>query len=94
MQRDIDSKKHISLRPDITIKENDGTLIILDTKWKIPQRFAKESDAYQMNAYSTSIPKVKEVVLLYPLVLHSAMIDDYHFIDSEGKERLLEQLIL
>lgn len=90
LQRDIDSKKHISLRPDITIKENDGTLIILDTKWKIPQRFAKESDAYQMNAYSTSIPKVKEVVLLYPLVLHSAMIDDYHFIDSEGKERLLK----
>lgn len=90
LQRDADLKKHIALRPDIAIKQTHGEFTIVDTKWKIPQKFAKESDLYQMNAYSTSIDSIKEIILLYPFVKNDKMIDDYHFIDANGKPRPLK----
>lgn len=90
LKRDSDAKKQTALRPDITIKQDDGSYIIVDTKWKIPQKFAKEADLYQMNAYSTSIDDVKEIVLLYPLVKNERMVDDYHFIDKRGSKRPLK----
>jgi len=43
-----------------------------------------------MNSYSTSIDKVREIILLYPLVYNKRMIDDYHFIDSNGIKRPLK----
>lgn len=88
--RDSDGKKFIALRPDISIKDEKGNYSIVDTKWKIPKSFSKESDVYQMNSYSTSIDKVKEIILLYPLVYNKRMIDDYHFIDSSGIKRPLK----
>ena len=90
LKRDSDSKKHISLRPDIAIKNAIGNIVIVDTKWKIPQKFVKESDLYQMNAYSTSICGVDEVILLYPFVQNEQIIDDYHFIDASGNKRSLK----
>lgn len=90
LQRDSDYKKQTALRPDITIKQNDGSYVIIDTKWKIPQKFAKESDLYQMNAYSTSINNIKEIILLYPLVKNERMVDNYHFIDMSGSKRPLK----
>lgn len=90
LRRDSDSKKHISLRPDIAIKLVTGNTVIVDTKWKIPQRFAKESDLYQMNAYSTSINGIDEVILLYPLVRNNQIVDNYHFIDANGIKRPLK----
>lgn len=90
LERDSDRKKYIALRPDITIKNDDDNYSIVDTKWKIPKTFSKESDVYQMNSYSTSIDKVKEIVLLYPLVYNKRMINDYHFIDSNGVNRPLK----
>lgn len=89
LQRESDSKKFVGLRPDITIKRNDGKLDIIDTKWKIPSSFAKESDTYQMNAYSTSIVDVERVFILYPLVKDTQLIDDYYFIDKSGMKRSL-----
>lgn len=90
LQRDSDSKKRTILRPDITIRQDNGSLAIIDTKWKIPLKFAKESDLYQMNAYSTSIDDIKEVILLYPLVKNERMVDNYHFIDKGGSKRPLK----
>lgn len=90
LQRDSDSKKYIGLRPDIAIKNSRGKLDIIDTKWKIPQNFAKESDTYQMNAYSSSIKNIDRVFLLYPYVRKSNIVDDYSFVDLSGKNRPLK----
>lgn len=89
LQREVDSKRFVGLRPDITIKRNDGRVDIIDTKWKIPTSFAKESDTYQMNAYSTSIEGVERVFILYPLARDAQLVDDYFFIDKSGTKRSL-----
>lgn len=89
LERHSDHKKYIGLRPDITIKKDSGMIDIVDTKWKIPKSFAKESDTYQMNAYSSSIKGVQRVVLLYPLVRKERIVDDYDFMDLTGKKRPL-----
>ena len=89
LERDSDSKKYVRLRPDITIKNTDGKLDIVDTKWKIPKNFVKESDAYQMNAYSSSIQKVDRVFLLYPYVEKRDIVGNYSFIDLNGRKRSL-----
>lgn len=89
LQRDYDSRKYIGLRPDISIKKEFGMLDIIDTKWKIPKNFAKETDTYQMNAYSTSIKNVERIILLYPLVSNDSIVQDYSFIDLSGRKRPL-----
>ena len=81
LERDLDRKKYVNLRPDITIKNNTGGFDIIDTKWKIPKNFVKESDTYQMNAYSSSIKNVERVFLLYPYVERNDIVGDYSFID-------------
>ncbi len=90
LERDSDSKKYVGLRPDITIKNISGELDIIDTKWKIPKTFVKESDTYQMNAYSSSIRNVNRVFLLYPYVAKNDIVDDYSFIDLSGRKRALK----
>lgn len=89
VRRIKDDKKLISLRPDIIIKNKDGTVSIIDTKWKIPVAFSKESDIYQMNAYSTGIKNVKKVYLLYPYIQKISFIGDYEFDDELGNVRPL-----
>lgn len=91
VSRDADTKRFVCMRPDITVKGNDGTEIIVDTKWKIPSKFAKESDIYQMNAYSMSSNKVSKVVLLYPhLDSTEKMVGKYTFLLGNGHARSLE----
>lgn len=89
LERNSDAKKYVRLRPDITIKKSSGMLDIIDTKWKIPKSFAKETDTYQMNAYSSSINNVERIILLYPHVLKECIVDDYNFIGLAGKKRPL-----
>ncbi|MBQ3399302.1 MAG: McrC family protein [Synergistaceae bacterium] len=68
----FDSPQQFALRPDIVITRNDGSKIILDTKWKSlvdDQRVnygILQSDMYQMYAYSKKY-EAPEVWLLYPL---------------------------
>lgn len=90
LERDLDRKKYVNLRPDITIKNNTGGFDIIDTKWKIPKNFVKESDTYQMNAYSSSIKNVERVFLLYPYVERNDIVGDYSFIDLSGRKRVLK----
>ena len=85
----VAQKQYIRLRPDLVLKERDYTIII-DTKWKIPANFSKESDVYQMNAYSTSIPNVKKVFLLYPLTPNAKRLErDYSFLPQTDTVREL-----
>ena len=90
LERDSDRRKYIGLRPDITIKNGAGEFDIVDTKWKIPKNFVKESDAYQMNAYSGSIRKAARVFLLYPHVERGDIVGDYSFADLCGRKRVLK----
>lgn len=91
VSRNSDGKKFIRLRPDLTLKISDTEQWIIDTKWKLPGRFAKESDVYQMNAYSTGIKNVSKVILLYPRVTRSDhLVGYYSLISSLGNPRPLE----
>ena len=91
VSRDSDGKKFIGLRPDLTLKVGDDEQWIIDTKWKLPKNFAKESDIYQMNAYSTGIKDVSKVVLLYPKFtdkLH--LVEYYTLLSAVGNKKPLE----
>ncbi len=61
-----------SLRPDLVVTKPDGTLVIMDTKWKNlfddPRKNygIAQSDMYQMYAYSKKYA-TSEIWLLYPL---------------------------
>lgn len=90
LEWDSDGKKYIALRSDITIKNDKDSYSIVDTKWKIPKTFSKEYNVYHMNSYSTSIDKIKEIILLYPLVYNKRTIDNYHLIDSNCVKRMLK----
>ena len=68
----FDSPRQFALRPDIVITRDDGTQIILDTKWKSlidsshKNYGISQADMYQMYAYSKKY-KTPEIWLLYPL---------------------------
>lgn len=91
ISRVSDGKRFINLRPDLTLKVSHDEQWIIDTKWKLPSRFAKESDIYQMNAYSSAIHHVNRVILLYPRVPKTdQIVGQYLFSDAFGIQRLLE----
>lgn len=84
VKRVSDGKGLVSLRPDLTLSTGDGSWV-LDTKWKTPKGFAKESDVYQMNAYATGISRVNRVMLLYPKVDSTCrMVGSYQLVRDGG----------
>ena len=68
----FDNPKKFALKPDIVITRDDGSKIILDTKWKLlkdnqRQNYGiSQADMYQMYAYSKKYG-TSEIWLLYPL---------------------------
>lgn len=70
----LNGDKHLkfALRPDLVVTRDDGSVIILDTKWKrlINDKGANfgisQSDMYQMYAYSKKY-NTSEIWLLYPV---------------------------
>lgn len=91
VSRVSDGKRFVCLRPDLTLKVSDAEQWIIDTKWKMPNRFAKESDIYQMNAYSSAIKDVNKVILLYPRVAKTdKIVGSYSFISATGINKPLE----
>ncbi|QTE74000.1 hypothetical protein JS518_14070 [Clostridiales bacterium FE2010] len=91
VSRNSDGKKFINLRPDLTLKISDNEYWIIDTKWKLLGRFAKESDVYQMNAYSTAIKNISKVILLYPRISKADhLIGHYSLNSAFGNPRPLE----
>lgn len=68
----FDTPKQFALRPDIVLTRDDGSIIILDTKWKRlidnPKKNygISQADMYQMYAYSKKYD-TSEIWLLYPV---------------------------
>ena len=85
----FDSPKQFSLRPDIVVTRNDGSKVILDTKWKSltdrPQinYGISQSDMYQMYAYSKKYG-TSEIWLLYPVNPEMRGHSDISFNSDDG----------
>jgi 5-methylcytosine-specific restriction enzyme subunit McrC len=70
----LNGEKHhkFALRPDLVVTRDDGSNVILDTKWKSLSNNKNinfgisQSDMYQMYAYSKKY-KTPEIWLLYPV---------------------------
>lgn len=70
----LNGEKHrkFALRPDLVVTRDDGSVVILDTKWKslINDKGANygisQGDMYQMYAYSKKY-NTSEIWLLYPV---------------------------
>jgi 5-methylcytosine-specific restriction enzyme subunit McrC len=68
----FNSPKQFALRPDLVITREDGSKVVLDTKWKSltdnpRQNYGiSQADMYQMYAYSKKY-KTPEIWLLYPV---------------------------
>jgi 5-methylcytosine-specific restriction enzyme subunit McrC len=58
-------KGAFTLKPDITILENDEVKLILDAKYKNPDKGIFQSDVYQMLAYALRY-KCRRLFLVYP----------------------------
>jgi len=86
---DYPSKK-FCIRPDIVIaKKADGSIKVLDTKWKLLSANVvnlgiSQSDMYQMYAYSKKY-EAKAAILLYPLnEAVKPIIDEPTYISKDG----------
>lgn len=85
----FDTPKQFALRPDIVITRDDGTRIILDTKWKSLVNKPRlnygisQADMYQMYAYSKKY-KTSEIWLLYPMNSEMRNHPDISFDSEDG----------
>ena len=85
----FDSPRQFALRPDIVITREDGSKVILDTKWK--SLFDKprlnygisQADMYQMYTYSKKY-ETSEIWLLYPVNLEMRDYPDISFDSNDG----------
>lgn len=72
MEEGAAGKKRFQTAPDILIKRDGETVLVIDTKWKLigrnpedKKRGVSQSDVYQMMAYAR-LYRCREVMLLYP----------------------------
>ena len=67
----FDNPQKFKIKPDIVLRNNDGRVIVMDTKWKKLNNNIKDnygisqSDMYQMYAYSKKY-RASDIWLLYP----------------------------
>ena len=89
----FDSPRQFALRPDIVITRDDGSVVILDTKWKSLVNNPRynygisQSDMYQMYAYSKKYEnkfETPEVWLLYPLTNEMRNQPEISFYSDDG----------
>ena len=85
----FDSPRQFALRPDIVITREDGSRIILDTKWKYLVDKPRinygisQPDMYQMYAYAKKY-KTSEIWLLYPVNPEMRDHTDIEFRSDDG----------
>lgn len=85
----FDSPRQFALRPDIVITRDDGSKIILDTKWKSLVDNPRinygisQADMYQMYAYSKKYD-TSEIWLLYPVNPEMRNHQDISFESNDG----------
>lgn len=95
MEEGEDGRKRFQTTPDLLIKRDGQTVMVVDTKWKLigrnpedKKRGVSQSDVYQMMAYAR-LYSCRETMLLYP---HHAGLDtavlDAGYGMMEGDERL------
>lgn len=72
MEEGEDGRKRFQTTPDILIKRDGQTVMVIDTKWKLigqnpedKKRGVSQSDVYQMMAYAR-LYQCRNVMLLYP----------------------------
>ena len=89
----FDSPRQFALRPDIVITREDGSVVILDTKWKSLVDNPKinygisQADMYQMYAYSKKYEnnfETPEVWLLYPITNEMRNHPEISFYSDDG----------
>lgn len=88
----FDAPARFALRPDIVITRDDGSRIILDTKWKNlvdkpgSNYGISQSDMYQMYAYAKKYEKeeIPEVWLIYPVNPEMRGYSDIVFKSDDG----------
>ena len=85
----FDSPRQFALRPDIVITRDDGSVVILDTKWKNLVDNPRinygisQADMYQMYAYSKKY-NTSEIWLLYPMNHEMRDHSDISFDSDDG----------
>ena len=85
----FDLPRQFALRPDIVITREDGSKVILDTKWKSlvdkPRMNygISQADMYQMYAYSKKY-ETSEIWLLYPVNEEMRDHQDISFVSDAG----------
>ena len=85
----FDSPRQFALRPDIVVTREDGSKIILDTKWKSlvdkprSNYGISQADMYQMYAYSKKYD-TPEIWLLYPVNSEMRNHQDISFNSDDG----------
>ena len=85
----FDSPRQFALRPDIVITKGDGSMVILDTKWKsLVDRPGlnygiSQADMYQMYAYAKKY-ETPEIWLLYPINEEMRDHQDISFKSDDG----------
>ena len=85
----FDAPRQFALRPDIVITRQDGSRIILDTKWKSLVDKARlnygisQADMYQMYAYSKKYG-TPEIWLLYPVNPEMRGHEEISFFSHDG----------
>lgn len=85
----FDSPRQFALRPDIVIRRDDGSIVVLDTKWKrlTDNRYANygisQSDMYQMYVYSKKY-QAPEIWLLYPVTEEMRGHSEIQFKSDDG----------
>jgi 5-methylcytosine-specific restriction enzyme subunit McrC len=95
MEEGESGRRRFQTTPDILIRRDMKTVMVIDTKWKLigrdpedKKRGVSQSDVYQVMAYAR-LYKCGELMLLYP---HHAMLGnhalDAGYMISEGVERL------
>lgn len=82
--------KKAKLIPDIFYRINSNKEVVIDTKWKIVEKFASEKDLYQMNAYMSVFNDVEESILLYPKDSKNDKIIGDYVVNCKGKPFLLK----
>ncbi len=84
----FDNPRQFALRPDIVITRDDGSKIILDTKWKKLINNSRinygisQADMYQMYAYSKKY-EASGIWLLYPVNSEMRNCDDISFTSKD-----------
>lgn len=80
--------QRVNLKPDIILKKDSSKSIIIDTKWKILNKFVSSSDIYQMNGYITGITNVEDIILLFPKNVNNDKIIGDFFVKNNSSNKI------